>query len=140
MRKAGLNPILSAMKGAPSIGGSAAAVSPATAAQDASSLVSSASQANQQKLNNQKLKAEIDVLNSQKVKNLADASKSGNIANISKNVSNLSEGFYGLTDSTSKSISKNIEDMKNLPDIIKDAIKYNDKKGNYDWFKKLKGK
>jgi hypothetical protein len=49
LRKAGLNPILSAMKGAPSIGGSAQAVSPANAAQDSAALTSSASQARQQR-------------------------------------------------------------------------------------------
>ena len=68
LRKAGLNPMLSAMKGAPSIGGSAQAVSNANAAQDAASLTSSAAQAKQIELNNKKLSAEIDLLKSQSYK------------------------------------------------------------------------
>lgn len=90
LRAAGLNPILSALKGAPSIGGSAQAVSGANMAQDSAALTNSAAATNQQKLNTQKLEAEIDQLrsnataakaqavafNTQGVKNIADSNLS----------------------------------------------------------------
>jgi cell division protein FtsB len=137
LRKAGLNPILSAMKGAPSIGGSAQASSNANAAQDASSLLSSAIQAEQLKLNNEKLQAEIDLLNSQSSKAKAEARNTTNIGNISQNLGNLSSGFHGLTSSTSKSIDKTLsetlDDIKNIPQYFKNAVKRNKEKGVYNW-------
>ena len=97
--------MLSAMKGAPSIGGSAQAVSNANAAQDAASLTSSAAQAKQIELNNKKLSAEIDLLKSQSYKARAEARNTGNIGNVTENLGNLSSGFHGLTESTSKAVS-----------------------------------
>ena len=83
LRAAGLNPILSAMKGAPSIGGSAQAVSNASIAENTAALDNaaanqrnSASAANQQRLNTQKLQAEIDLLKSNAAAQKASAGQS----------------------------------------------------------------
>ena len=86
LRKAGLNPILSALKGAPSIGGSAQAVSNASMAENTAALTNSSAAANQQKLNTQKLEAEIDLLKSN-----AEASKSQAVASQTQGVKNISD-------------------------------------------------
>jgi hypothetical protein len=104
LRAAGLNPILSAMKGAPSIGGSAQAVSNATAAGDAASLTSSAAAAKNVELSQKKLQSEIDVLKSQKTKNLAEARNVGNIANVNQLKGNLASGLHGITSNTAEVI------------------------------------
>lgn len=75
LRKAGLNPILSAMKGAPSIGGSAQA-SNTTNVADATSKTSAAS------LGQQRLKAEIGLLNAQSQNQLSSAKAANANANL----------------------------------------------------------
>jgi hypothetical protein len=142
LRDAGLNPILSAMKGAPSIGGSAQAVSNANAAQDAASLTSSAAQLQQQRLNTRKVNAEIDLLKSQARNQNSQARNTQNVANVSQNLGNISSGLHGLTDSAAKKISSNFEELKNLPQLLRDAIKKNKAEGKYslDRFKFWKRK
>jgi len=100
LRAAGLNPILSAMRGAPSIGGSASASTSANVAQDASALenaqsnrANSASAANQQKLNTQKLQAEIDLMKSN-----AEASKSQAVASQTQGVKNIADSNLSRTE------------------------------------------
>jgi cell division protein FtsB len=130
LRKAGLNPILSAMKGAPSIGGSAQAVSNANTTQDLAQTVSSAAQAKQQRLNEQKVKAEINLLQSQANNQNSQARNTANLGNISQNIGNLSSGFHGLTTSAASKIRENIADVKNIPKYIKQA-RENRKKSDY---------
>ena len=111
LRAAGLNPILSAMRGAPSIGGSAQAVAGASSGSEfadysnaASNATNSATAARQLKLNTEKLESEIDPLKSNAqaskaqaiqsqtagVKNLADTNLSkGQLENILANLKNL---------------------------------------------------
>jgi hypothetical protein len=129
LRKAGLNPILSAMKGAPSIGGSAAAPVP--------NFSSNASTAASTALSAQKLKSEIELLESQAtaaktqgVKNLADARNTGNIGNITQNLGNLASGFHGLSTNAASRISKNLNDAWDIPDIIK-KVQSDKKKSDY---------
>lgn len=86
LRSAGLNPMLSGMKGAPSIGGTAQAASSSNVAQDSAALTNSASAQNQQKLNTQKLEAEIDLLRSN-----AQASKAQSVASQTQGVKNIAE-------------------------------------------------
>jgi len=142
LRAAGLNPILSAMKGAPSIGGSAAATSSATVADGAAKLTQSA-------LASKKLNAEISLIESQAaaartqgVKNLADAKNVGNISDISQNAANISKGLHSASASASKSInsginyiSKNKKKLKKAPSSYWWALRnpkamYNSLKGN----------
>lgn len=99
LRAAGLNPILSAMKGAPSIGGSAQAVSNASIAENTAALdnaaankQNSASAANQQRLNTQKLQAEIDLLKSNAAAQKASAGQSQTAAVKNLADTNLSKG------------------------------------------------
>jgi hypothetical protein len=142
LRKAGLNPILSAMKGAPSIGGSAQAVSNANAAQDSAALTSSAAALQQQRLNTRKVNAEIELLKSQASNQKSQARNTGNIANLSQNLGNVASGFHGLTDSAAKKISGNFEELKNLPQLLRNAINKNKAEGKYslDRFKFWKRK
>jgi len=86
LRAAGLNPILSAMKGAPSIGGSASAQSGANVAEDTAALTNSAANTNQQRLNTQKLQAEIELLKSN-----AQASKAQSVASQTQGVKNIAD-------------------------------------------------
>jgi len=138
MRKAGLNPILSAMKGAPSIGGSAQAVATPSSGSEYAHYSSSASAANQMRLNNEKLESEIKLLEAnataaktQGVKNLAEARNSGNIGNITQNLGNLAQGFHGITSNAASRIKTNMNDLWNIGDKIKAAIQENRKKGVY---------
>lgn len=93
LRAAGLNPILSALKGAPSIGGSAQAVSGANMAQDGAALTNSAAAANQQKLNTQKLEAEID-----QIKATAQAQKAQAVASNTQGVKNIADSNLSKAD------------------------------------------
>lgn len=127
LRKAGLNPILSAMKGAPSIGGSAQAVSSGNIAENTAALTSSGAQSAQQRLNLKKLDAEIDLLRSnaeasktQGVKNLAEARSTGNLANWNQLKGDFASSFHGLTKSSSKAVSDVIERVKSGKPIQRD--------------------
>ena len=132
------------MKGAPSIGGSAQAVSNANAAQDAASLTSSAAQAKQIELNNKKLSAEIDLLKSQSYNQRQQGKNAGATGDIKTPLANISSGFFGSSSSAAKTISTHLEDLKNFPQILKNAINKNKEKGSYDIdrykFWKKKGK
>lgn len=97
------------MRGAPSIGGSAQAVSNANAAQDTASLTNSASQARAVRLNEKKLQAEINLLNSQSSNQRSQARSTANLANISQNIGNLSTGLHGLTEGAAKGVDKAIK-------------------------------
>lgn len=129
LRAAGLNPILSAMKGAPSIGGSAMASVSGGMAEDAAAIsnahsnrANSASAALMARLQEQKLKSEIELLQSNAaaakasgVKYMADANQTGNIANITKNFSNLATGFHDFTSNTAKTFKNNLDDLMTFP-------------------------
>jgi len=138
LRKAGLNPILSALRGTPSIGGSAQAVAQGNAALDAATLSQSASAARAVRLNEQKLQSEIELLQAnstaaktQGVKNLAEARNTGNIGNITQNLGNLASGFHGLTTNVSSKVKNNLNELWNIGDIIKRAVEKNKAKGVY---------
>lgn len=143
LRKAGLNPILSAMKGAPSIGGSAQAVATPSSGSEFANYASSAAAANQQRLNTEKLKSEIDLLEAnataaktQGVKNLAEAKNTGNIGNITQNLGNVASGFHGLTSNAAAKVKQNLNDLWNIGDIWKKAVEKNRSEGKYDFFKR----
>ena len=111
LRKAGLNPILSATNGAP-IGGSSAASSSGNIAGSAASLLSSAAQTRQQDLNAEKLEAEINLLNSQSTKARAEARNVHNLGNITQNLGNISSGFHSLTENSSKVTNEAVKRVK----------------------------
>lgn len=138
LRAAGLNPILSAMKGAPSIGGSASATSNANAAQDAAATVSSASQAKQQKLNEQKVQAEIQLLKSQASNQTSQARNTGNIGNVTQNVGNLMAGLHALSSNTGKAVSA-VTDGKPPPSRNWKRFPKNGSRADYLKYMKQKG-
>ena len=125
LRAAGLNPILSAMKGAPSIGGSAQAVSNASIAENTAALdnaaankQNSASAANQQRLNTQKLQAEIDLLKSNAAAQKASAgqSQTASVKNLAD--TNLSKGELEKILATLPAIKSSAENQKKEQDTI----------------------
>lgn len=122
LRAAGLNPILSAMKGAPSIGGSAQAVSGANMAQDGAALTNSAAASNQQKLNTQKLEAEIDQLrsNAQAAKAQAVASNTQGVKNLAD--SNLSRGELEKLTSQMPAIASSARNEKTRQDSFIERV------------------
>lgn len=142
LRNAGLNPVLSAMKGAPSIGGSAVASTGASVADSTASLTSSAAQSRQVDLASKKLQAEIELLHSnataaktQGVKNLAEAKNTGNISNVTQNLGNLASGFHGITSSSAKALDDSYKKRDEIFSKLKKAP------ADYWWFlkHKLKG-
>ena len=147
LRKAGLNPVLSA-HGTPSIGGSAMAQT-YNEGDNVGSIASSALQA-------QRLGAEIDLLksqskaqtaaakagNTQAVKNLADARNIKNIGDVTENISNLNKGFHDITDDLANSAKdvyrkkdEIIRDLKRVPSTYGSFAKQKWKEGK-SWLKK----
>lgn len=111
------------MKGAPSIGGSAQAVSNANTVQDLAATTSSASQARATRLNERKLKAEIDLLRSQANNQNSQARNTANLGNITQNLGNLSTGFHGLTSNAAKSADASIKQLVRDKDKIISKLK-----------------
>lgn len=112
LKKAGLNPVLSATKGAPSIGSSPVA----TTLNPADNI----GQAVQSALAVEKLGAEINLLKSQATKNRADARGTDNISDITENVANVNKGLHGATENIGNA-AKTVTDTatKNLRDTVK---------------------
>ena len=125
LRAAGLNPILSAMKGAPSIGGSAQAVANASSGSEfadysnaASNATNSATAARQLKLNTEKLESEIDLLksNAQASKAQAIQSQTAGVKNLAD--TNLSKAELEKILATLPAIKSSAENEKKEKDSI----------------------
>lgn len=118
LKAAGLNPILSALKGAPSIGGSAQPSTGAGVAGDAATLTNSSSQARAIKLAEDKLQAEIDLLKANSYNARQQGKNAGATGDIKGPLAAMASSLVSPAASASATASKNVSDLLNIRDII----------------------